>query len=57
MLEINWKVTTQEASAILNVLAEKPFKEVAQLISKLNTAATEQVTAYEKEKNGPVSTG
>lgn len=50
MLEITWKLAPGEADLILNTLAEKPYRDVAALITKLHLAAKEQVAAYEKEK-------
>lgn len=57
LTEIVWKVTPQEATQILNALTEKPYRDVVKLINKLNMAATEQVAAYEKEKDGNSNTG
>lgn len=52
MLEITFKVSAQEANYILNVLAERPFKEVVKLINRLNAETQVQVAEYEKAQDG-----
>lgn len=47
-IEILWRVSALEATQILNALAERPFKEVNALISKLHSEASQQVKEQEK---------
>lgn len=47
-MQINWALSADEASQVLNALAERPFKEVNSLIAKLHMAAKTQVAEYEK---------
>lgn len=44
-MEINWKISVDEAAYILNALATRPFKEVNALIGKLHKSTTEQINA------------
>jgi hypothetical protein len=47
-LEIVWKLSPAEASYMLNALADRPYKEVNNLLGRLHEQATQQVAAHEK---------
>ena len=45
MKEIEFTLTVQEANAIMQALAQMPFAQVVELISKLKKQADEQLNA------------
>lgn len=49
-IKVIWNVDTNEAAQILNALAERPFKEVNNLIGKLHASTSEQIKAHEDER-------
>lgn len=49
MNQIMWRLTEEQANIILNILAEKPYKDVGGLISNLVTQSNEQLKAAQQE--------
>lgn len=52
-LEVNLKLTVGEVELLAQSLAERPFKEVAQLMGKMQGQVSPQIKA-DKEKNDGV---
>lgn len=51
-LELSLKLTLQEVELLAQALAERPFKEVAQLMTKMQGQVTPQIQADKEKNNG-----
>ncbi|QIW88703.1 hypothetical protein P59_106 [Bacillus phage P59] len=51
-MELNFKLTQDEAQKILDVLVKEPYIDVFNLIDKMKVQADEQVRAADEEKKG-----
>ena len=49
--EVNLKLTVDDISFILRILSEKPFKEVYELVGKINYQASTQIQNSKNDSN------
>lgn len=57
MQDIQLQLTLTEVNQILEALGEKSYKDVFQLVSKIQTQATAQLNAEQAQTDGSLKTG